>query len=80
MSPIDKWFVGPVARINREALGVPSEKANITSAIAKARAALDRWDQTVREVSSPIIFWRGRKNQRLTYAHMFFDPDFRGPE
>ena len=51
VSPIDKWFMGPVARINREGLGVPSENVNIKTAIAKARAALDRWDQTVQEVS-----------------------------
>ena len=51
VSPIDKWFMGPGARINREGLGVPSDNANIKSAIANARAALDRWDQTVRKVS-----------------------------
>lgn len=43
--------MGPGARINREGLGVPSENANIKTAIANARGALDRWDQTVQKVS-----------------------------
>ena len=55
VSPIDKWFMGPVARINREGLGVPSENANIKTAIANARAALDRWDQTVQKVSPTVL-------------------------
>ncbi|KAI0757002.1 anaphase-promoting complex, cyclosome, subunit 4-domain-containing protein [Daedaleopsis nitida] len=53
VSPIDKWFMGPGARINREGLGVPSENASIKTAIAKARAALDHWDQTVQNDVKP---------------------------
>ena len=50
-SPIDKWFTGLAAPINRESIGVPSENLTIEAAVSKARAALDRWDQTVHDVS-----------------------------
>ena len=50
VSPIDKWFVGPGPRIARASLGVPDENADINAALAKARDALKRWDQTVQEV------------------------------
>ena len=50
VSPIDKWFVGPGARITRASLGVPDADADINAALAKARDALKRWDQTVQEV------------------------------
>ena len=52
VSPIDKWFVGPGARITRASLGVPDADADINAALAKARDALKRWDQTVQEVRS----------------------------
>ena len=53
-SAIDKWFVGPGARISRATLGVPAAepRADIRAAVAKARAALARWDETVQEVRS----------------------------
>lgn len=51
VSQIDKWFVGPAPRFTAESLGVP-QSTNISFALRKARAALNRWDQTVHEVSS----------------------------
>ncbi|TBU35229.1 anaphase-promoting complex, cyclosome, subunit 4-domain-containing protein [Dichomitus squalens] len=52
-SPIDKWFTGLAAPINRENIGVPSENLTIEAAIAKAQAALDSWDQTVHDDVAP---------------------------
>ncbi|KAI0825146.1 anaphase-promoting complex, cyclosome, subunit 4-domain-containing protein [Trametes gibbosa] len=48
VSQIDKWFIGPAARFTAESLGVP-QNTNISFALRKARAALNRWDQTVHE-------------------------------
>ncbi|KAH9849773.1 anaphase-promoting complex, cyclosome, subunit 4-domain-containing protein [Lenzites betulinus] len=48
VSQIDKWFVGPAPRFTAESLGVP-QSTNISFALRKARAALNRWDQTVHE-------------------------------
>ena len=50
-SPIDKWFTGLAKPVNRESIGVPSERASIDAAIGKALGALDEWDQTVHDVS-----------------------------
>ena len=50
-SPIDKWFTGLATPTNRESIGVPSERASIDAAIAKALGALDEWDQTAHDVS-----------------------------
>ncbi|KAI0361641.1 hypothetical protein OH77DRAFT_1417907 [Trametes cingulata] len=48
VSQIDKWFMGPPPRFSSESLGVP-QNTNISFALRKARAALNRWDQTVHE-------------------------------
>ncbi|KAI0365237.1 hypothetical protein BV20DRAFT_954638 [Pilatotrama ljubarskyi] len=48
VSQIDKWFMGPAPRFSSESLGVP-QNTNISFALRKARAALNRWDQTVHE-------------------------------
>ena len=52
VSQIDKWFIGPAPRFTPESLGVP-QNTNISLALRKARAALNLWDQTVHDVSSP---------------------------
>ena len=71
-SPIDKWFTGLAAPINRESIGVPSENLTIEAAVSKARAALDRWDQTVHDVSpSPLRALR-LGNQHLTTRGFYF--------
>ncbi|KAI0651841.1 anaphase-promoting complex, cyclosome, subunit 4-domain-containing protein [Trametes meyenii] len=48
VSQIDKWFMGPAPRFTPESLGVP-QNTNISVALRKARAALNRWDQTVHD-------------------------------
>ncbi|KAI0639387.1 anaphase-promoting complex, cyclosome, subunit 4-domain-containing protein [Trametes polyzona] len=48
VSQLDKFFLGPVPQFMPDSMGRP-QNTNITFALRKARAALNRWDQTVHE-------------------------------
>lgn len=65
VSPLDKWFMGPAPRFAPESLAV--QTTTVGAALRKARAALNRWDQTVHEVSAlprDLRVW-GRKANRI---------------
>lgn len=49
VSQLDKWFMGPAPRFAPDSLGVRG--TDVGAALRKARGALNRWDQTVHEVS-----------------------------
>jgi len=46
VSPIDKWFMGPVPQFTAHDLGVPEERQDLRAVIARARSALKDPQQT----------------------------------
>lgn len=85
VSQLDKWFLGPAPQFAPEDLSTPDTPQTypqgataVGAALRKARAALNRWDQTVHEVSAPPLLlllrgcrvW-GRKANRNHHARSF---------
>ena len=45
VSPIDKWFMGPVPRFSPQDLGVPGDKHDLSSAMQRARDMINNPEQ-----------------------------------